>query len=94
MAQRAERVEQPAAERRYAVVDGVDADPLEEPQADLDRGQVQVVDRAVLECAAPGASWWYSRWTNAATIVPPANHGRRSLASASRRASRQPTPVG
>ncbi len=27
-------------------------------------------------------------------IVPPANHGRRSRASASCRASRQPTPVG
>ncbi len=27
-------------------------------------------------------------------IVPPENHGRRSRASASRRTSRQPTPVG
>ena len=44
--------------------------------------------------AAPGADWYHSRWTKAATIVPPENHGRSSLASASRRAIRQPTPVG
>jgi hypothetical protein len=30
----------------------------------------------------------------AARTVPPENHGRRSRASASRRTSRQPTPVG
>jgi hypothetical protein len=35
-----------------------------------------------------------SGWTLTATIVPPANQGRRSRASASRRATRQPSPVG
>ena len=32
------------------------------------------------KCAAPGADWYQSRWTKAATIVPPENQGRSSLA--------------
>ena len=49
MPQRAERVEQPAAERRDARVDRLDTDPVEEAQADLDGGEVEVVDGAVFE---------------------------------------------
>ena len=37
-----------------ARVDRLDADPLEEAQADLDRGQVEVVDGAVLEVRRAG----------------------------------------
>ena len=29
--------------------------------------------------AAPGADWYHSRWTKAATIVPPENQGRSQL---------------
>ncbi|MCU0510767.1 MAG: hypothetical protein MUC34_20855 [Anaerolineae bacterium] len=47
--ERGEAVDQPARQRHDAVVDGVDADGGEVAQADLDRGDVEVVDRAVLE---------------------------------------------
>ena len=52
--QRTQHVEQPRAERGDAGVDRLNADALEEVQADLDRRQVQVVDRAVLEM---GCAW-------------------------------------
>jgi hypothetical protein len=52
--QRPERVEQPGAERLDAGVDGVDADPVEETHADLDGGQVEEVDGAVLEVGGTG----------------------------------------
>ena len=41
-----------------------------------------------------GARMWERPCTVAKFTVPPANHGRVNRASASRRASRQPTPVG
>ena len=91
-AQRHETVQHGAAERGDTRMDGVDADAVEEAQPDRWNGEV--VDGAVFEVRRAGASWWYWRPTNAATIVPPENHGRSSLASASRSAIRQPIPVG
>ena len=64
-------------------------------QADLDGGQPQVVDRAVLEAGlARRPSVCRGTSTDATPIVPPANHGRRSRASASCRAISEPIPVG
>ena len=44
--------------------------------------------------ASPGAGACQSACTLATCTDPPANQGRRSRPSASRRAIRQPTPVG
>ena len=52
--ERAECVEQPARERLDVLVDRLDPDPLEEAEADLDRGQVEEVDGAVLEVGRAG----------------------------------------
>ena len=52
--QGAEGVEQPGTERGDARVDRLEADAVEQVEADLDGGQVQVVDRAVLEVRGAG----------------------------------------
>ncbi|MFN8451449.1 MAG: hypothetical protein U0521_23405 [Anaerolineae bacterium] len=51
MPDRGELVEQPPGHRHvdHAVVDHADADALDVLQPDLDGGQVQVINRAVLE---------------------------------------------
>ena len=64
-------------------------------EAELDRGDVGEVEGAVLEAPRrPGAGTKRSACTEATLIVPPANHGRWSFASAARRAISAPTPVG
>ena len=52
--ERSERVEERAGERLDAGVDRLDPDPAEVAQADLDRGQVEEVDGAVLEVGGAG----------------------------------------
>ena len=47
--QRSDRVEEGSAERLDTGVDRLEPDPLEVAQADLDRGQVEEVEGAVLE---------------------------------------------
>ena len=42
----------------------------------------------------PSAHVWRGRTTEATPMVPPANHGRRSRAIASRRTTSEPIPVG
>ena len=49
-----QRIEQPGAERLHPPRDRVDADPLDVAQADLDRRDAEVVDRAVLEQRVAG----------------------------------------
>ena len=94
MSERAERVEQSSAERVDAGVDRVDPDPVEEPQPDLHRREVEVVDRAVLEVRGARGGLVVLALNERGDDRPAENHGRSSLASVSRRASRQPIPVG
>ena len=53
MAQRQQLRQQPSGEAAHAGLDQVDADLLEVAQADLDRRNAQVVERAVLESRFP-----------------------------------------
>ena len=87
--------EQPPGEAADARLDGLDADPLEVAQADFDRRDAQVVQRAVLEpglarrqhvAVVPGR-WRNSRCRRRTTDA-------RVCGSAASRISRQPTPVG
>ena len=68
MPERAERTRAGTEPRACdAGMDVARPDPLEETQADLDRGQVEEVERAVLEVRPPlGADWCQSRCTKAA----------------------------
>ena len=54
MPQRAERVEQPGAERADARVDRLDTDPVKEAKPDLDRREVELVHGAVFEVRGAG----------------------------------------
>ena len=80
-----------ACTRRWIVSS---ADGLDVAEPDLDRRQRRGSRscRPRTRCALRQV--WRGRSTDATPIVPPANHGRRSRASASRRTTREPTPVG
>ena len=76
-------------------VDRRHADRREMTQPDLDGGKPEVVDRAVLETdLVVGRACDAGTTTEAMPMVPPANHGRRRRASASRRTTSDPIPVG
>ena len=83
-------LQQPRRQAADARVDGVDTDRSEVTEAEFDRGDREVVQRAVFEARfARRQDAWRGRWTVAKLTVPPANQGR--LIGASARTSREQT---
>jgi len=94
MAERSEAFEEPGGERFDVGVDRFNPDAVEEVQADLDGGQVEEIDGSVLEMRVAGHGLVPLALDESGDDRAPENQGRSSSASASRRASSAPTPVG
>ena len=94
MAQRRQAVQQPARENLHAPVDRRHADRRHVAQPDLDGGQPEVVDRAVLEADLAVAER-VTRHHDRGDADGPAGEPRASQAGqASRRTTSEPIPVG
>jgi len=75
MTQRDQLVDQPAGERDHPVVDAFDADRLDQVEAERDRRDAGVVERAVLEGRLAVGQRVPVSLHRATEMVPPANQG-------------------